>query len=999
MTDRAAGAADTGRVSWRELAAIAVLLLGLGVSFTWPLARHFSTDVLYTHEAAPGYERVPIAQGDHLQVLYLDWLLGDSLRERRSLLEDPYQFRDGSPPGFFFQPSLLPLLTLLLAPLGLVGAHNALTLLSFAAAGVAAYLLLRQFVCDRWAAVAGALVVALFPYRVTQLAGHVNGLLAFLVPLYLYFLERLLRARRWPGWAAAAGVTFFFAGAMEFHIVYYLTLFLGAYLPWRLLAPLSAWLADAAPVPAARRPGLVPPLLSALGGAGAGVALYHAADRVHHFAQPRGWAVSAVVTAGLALLLWRALSRAAERYLPPPAGGWAPTLARPFAAGLLLALAPLGSRLALPHFGRLLAAAAVLLAAGLARPVLRAARGARPLPGWRGRAGDRLRRHLVNLAYIACTLAFLVVVRGRVFAPSVAGGGRRLAEVSAYSPRPSDLFAAGAGSAERLVYPGLVAAGLALAGLFALRRVEDRGRRAALGFLAGAGVVGYVLAVGPNLEEFPLYHLLFRSVPMFNFPRVAGRILVVGVVGFAALAALGVAALRSRAGRGAGLVTFLALGLIVADYHPRHAPGLTMLPSSHPVYDRLARERSPGEVILELPLWPGDTAWTSIYLWYTTRYRQRLLNGYSPAAPRNYVERVFWPLYPLDFGELGRPQVDLLRRLGIRYLVFHEEAYPPKISEFPFSTALENLRRSPYLEQLAAEAPLSLFRLRDPAPAAEPAIPRATSPVGSLWEAERWVREPGRRVADPSASGAAVAAFPPGTPGRLPCAPPRRVLPSGTYRARARFLAEEGSQLPALALLVADPEAGTPLGDARIGAGAGGAVLDLEATFTLDKPTPVAFEVESGGTAPVRWDYLLVTFAAEPEPRLDVEIEALWHIGRVIADARASGGTAVELLPGYHPRDFAFAGPDRELPAGAWTATLRFAGGAAAAPVAGERFDVAVANTAEPLVSVGLPAPSAAGYQEVALPFELARSAPIRFRVFFPGVRRLVLDRITIARR
>ena len=60
---------------------MAVALLLLGVAFTWPLARHLATDVLYTHRAHPGYERVPIAQGDHLQLLYLFWLFGDSVRK------------------------------------------------------------------------------------------------------------------------------------------------------------------------------------------------------------------------------------------------------------------------------------------------------------------------------------------------------------------------------------------------------------------------------------------------------------------------------------------------------------------------------------------------------------------------------------------------------------------------------------------------------------------------------------------------------------------------------------------------------------------------------------------------------------------------------------------------------------------------------------------------------------------------------------------------------
>jgi hypothetical protein len=77
---------------------------------------------------------------------------------------------------------------------------------------------------------------------------------------------------------------------------------------------------------------------------------------------------------------------------------------------------------------------------------------------------------------------------------------------------------------------------------------------------------------------------------MFNFPRVSGRILTVGVVGLSLAAALGLAALRRRAGRRAGLVSAAVLALLVADYLPARAPGLTTLPLAHPVYDRLARD-------------------------------------------------------------------------------------------------------------------------------------------------------------------------------------------------------------------------------------------------------------------------------------------------------------------------------------------------------------------------------------------------------------------------
>jgi len=489
-------------------------------------------------------------------------------------------------------------------------------------------------------------------------------------------------------------------------------------------------------------------------------------------------------------------------------------------------------------------------------------------------------------------------------------------------------------------------------------------------------------------------------VPMFNFPRVSGRILTIGVVGLAMLAALGLAALRRRAGRRAGVATAVVLALLLADYLPARAPGLTTLPLSHPVYERLARERTAGETILELPIWPGDSAWTSNYLWYVTRYRNLLLNGYSPATPRDYVERVFKPLYPLDFGDLRRPQYDLLKRLGIRFIVFHEEVYPRKISDFPFRLAVENLRNSAYVETVSYAPPLWLFRLR-PEPPPHEAPTAGISPVGSLWEAEHVSAGSGARMDDAHASGGAVASFPAGAAGVLNRPFPARFYPAGSYRVQARLLAEAPGAAPGMSLEVQLGDQGKLVASTVVPAGSDhGGLLDLETGFTLDAPGQVFVQVASDGSAPVRWDYALVRFAGVPEPQYSIEIEDLWHMGTPLADPEAAGGLAVELTPRYHPRDFAFSGPDRVLPAGAWVARLRFSGASAAAPAAGERFEVGISNVEQPLAAAPLPGPAGpAGYQEVALPFSLQRSAPVRFRVYFPGSRRLVLDRVTIAPR
>jgi hypothetical protein len=312
---------------------------------------------------------------------------------------------------------------------------------------------------------------------------------------------------------------------------------------------------------------------------------------------------------------------------------------------------------------------------------------------------------------------------------------------------------------------------------------------------------------------------------------------------------------------------------------------------------------------------------------------------------------------------------------------------------------VENLRASKYLETVTGSPPLWLFRLKSDPPQGEEFAAGAISPVGSLREAERWNAGSGARVEDPAASGGAAILFPAGASGVLGRPVPPRVYPTGSYRVQARFLGDPSGPAPGLTLEVRQADSGRVIAAATVPAGSGrGGVLDLEADFTLTTLDKIFTQVVTDGSAPVRWDYVLVRFAGAPDPQVSIEIEDLWHMGVPLADPEASGGQAVELIPGYNPRDFAFSGPDRVLPAGSWIAKLRFVAAAPAGAAGGERFEVTISNVEKSLAAVSLPtAAGVEGYREIELPFSLSRPTPVRFRVHFPGQRRLVLDRITIA--
>jgi hypothetical protein len=166
----------------------------------WPATKHFGTHFAARAEAIEGEASV----GDHLQAVYHLWLVGHQLEHGRAPWVDPYTFRPESSPRVNFGgwPFGLPFWPLD-AAFGPVVAWNLLLLLTYLAAGGFAYLWLRELALPRGAALVGGLAFELAPYRVAQSAGHLRGMVAVLLPLGLWALERSRRGSRW--WLAAAG--------------------------------------------------------------------------------------------------------------------------------------------------------------------------------------------------------------------------------------------------------------------------------------------------------------------------------------------------------------------------------------------------------------------------------------------------------------------------------------------------------------------------------------------------------------------------------------------------------------------------------------------------------------------------------------------------------------------------------------------------------------------------------------------------------------------------
>ena len=229
----------TGSGRWALLALFAVA----AVVATLPAVTELRSDFI-TEGGPPGYGEA--ASGDHLQTSYRFWLVGHQLERGGAPWIDPYSFQPlvepqvvlgGWPYGLPYWP--------LDALFGPVVAWNLLLVLVTFAAGIFAYLWLRELELPPVAAALGGLAFELAPYRLLQSGGHLLGWIAVLLPLALWAFERSRRAatRRaghsWGALSAAAVVSIPLSG--QLHLALGAVPFLAAYAAVRYARPASFW--------------------------------------------------------------------------------------------------------------------------------------------------------------------------------------------------------------------------------------------------------------------------------------------------------------------------------------------------------------------------------------------------------------------------------------------------------------------------------------------------------------------------------------------------------------------------------------------------------------------------------------------------------------------------------------------------------------------------------------------------------------------------------------
>jgi len=316
-------------------------------------------------------------------------------------------------------------------------------------------------------------------------------------------------------------------------------------------------------------------------------------------------------------------------------------------------------------------------------------------------------------------------------------GGRTVAEVMRNSPSKRALFGFVINHVDLHFRVGFVLLGSVLflgvcIGVWAwIRRREGTPSAACktprpfvvAGLLVAGVAVVLLLGMGFNapFEGLPI-RILRAVAPPYKMIRQPIKVLCVLPTLLAPLFALGFAAFRElfvSAGnsfaRGRSLyrdlaqmgsrivvVAFVVAGVVESARAFRL--GLCGLPERNRVYEAVVADAEvKGLVphILALPIWPGDSAWSSLYEYNTLLYGVRMVNGYAAVCTEAYLRDAYRAFESVTQGRLTDEQAAMLRWHGITTVMLYPHAFPEQVSPFPVGVTLQRLLANRHLTVLA----------------------------------------------------------------------------------------------------------------------------------------------------------------------------------------------------------------------------------------------------------------------------------------------------------
>jgi hypothetical protein len=250
---------------------------------------------------------------------------------------------------------------------------------------------------------------------------------------------------------------------------------------------------------------------------------------------------------------------------------------------------------------------------------------------------------------------------------------------------------------DEVLFPGLLAVVLGLAGFVVAARRAGRDRETALLF-GSLGVLAFWASFGPQAG---LYRVLYH-LPAFSFLRAPSRLGLVVVLCLAVFAAFAIREILERlTGRGRALGAAIAIAAGIADLAivPLVWYRAPTLPSG---YSLLAM--SPRGPLAEFPFYGDRIAFPlhAQYMLFSTAHWMPMVNGYSDVIPNDFREAApILDSFPSDAAFAA------LARFRVRYVAVHWDMYAGRQDEI-------RARLDPYrvnLRTLAADDRMTLFEV------------------------------------------------------------------------------------------------------------------------------------------------------------------------------------------------------------------------------------------------------------------------------------------------
>lgn len=1022
---------------WWEIPAVCLLMLALAIISTYPLILHFDTAIPYAPFGGPkAWNR----SGDQVQLMYWFWLVKENFLGAIPFDSNPFEFNMPVPhPTSGLNTIPLAFFYMLFSPLGDVAAYNCTIFSSYILAGLFMYLLVREYCGSRTGALLAAIIFTFAPSRINGFtAGHGYGFLFFCYPFILYFLEKGIRSKK-VRYGIVSALGLIFLSMLEPHLIYYICVFLGIYIPVRVLTLLPLRLENGTVhLLSGTRAGSWSERRSLLliWGAGVSVVVYTqvflTCDSQLFFTPVFWWIVGLYPL--IPVLFSLCCAAIYQRLAPLTYGGsLAVEAGSLLPLYLFLPLATLACREKPVETGVLVIAALIavvvmklwLLRSSLLSMLRVLAHGIR----MKKRAIFPMLPLIFSMGGIVFWIASSKI---KSVASTIAGGGRSLEDVGLYSARLSDLFSS-ISSVYIGIVPAVLAGGLLLFLLWAVafaRRQEqfaDESEVLRLLYLAVAFCC-LLLALGLAFGKASLYILFYHYFPFFNYPRVSDRIITLSLFALAIVAGFVIHSLQQRCRNRISLaaVTLLvvaAAGLQLKDYNILKPMGINILDKGQDIYTYVQKNIGEG-VLLEIPLWPGDSHQSSLYQHYIMLDRVPRVNGCSPMVLTEYIDTVFEPLAPINQGRLDRKQYELLRKMGVKFITVHDnrDIFLQKVSPFKPITTVRRLKNSPYLDFVDIENTmyfktfakkndkLYLFRVKD-----EAAIGKQSEPawyeMPYFYDVDWRLHHQTGSVVEDKKTGRMVFQATAGQdrPGFLVYGP-YDIYSPGDYRCYFTMYTDAETKGSVARLEVTSvTEKGEPVLLARKelqGEGGSRKYKNHYLDFSIAENTKLEFRVFYYGKGQVRVEKIVVNKIGHDGPLYLLEAETMvGDTGQLVFVNGASGGKAVEAVAGKSIKGDMIYGPNRIYPKGKYTARfyLRKSGAKR-----GKNTPKGVA--AELLVTDGRNLSTYVQRMVTAqelnqkeffgmdVDFELARDDELSFHVRFDGKVDLQLDKIEIIR-